>query len=662
MRLPNDFHSFTSTAVTLFLLCASIPRAHASPADPGVSFDDNKMPTLTLPYARIKAKGYDAVNNVYIFKNIPFAAPPQDDLRWTAPQPPVKSESMLDGSHGPQCVQATKPGPFKVLGEALGMQSEDCLYLDVYVPSNALNKPVHKLPVVHWIHGGGYIHGSKDLYPGDMILKTSKNSVIYVASNYRLGAYGFLGGATMEESGLPNAGLWDQRAALNWTQQYISLLGGDPQQVTAFGESAGGGSILHHITAFGGKQNPLFKRAIIQSPAFDIKWDRKGAIERQFQTFLGKAGCSGSDVNCLRKTGKEKLEKANDALVLDLATLRSAFSPVPDGGWVRQSPPLELRSGNHWRGIESVLLSHVKDEASIFTDPRVLTDKQFHDYVDYYFPDRSVADGIERQYPPPEEDKTTYTTQFARLAILLDHSGFVCYVRNAADALAASGTKVWSLVYSVPPAKHGADVVPIFQPPPVLAPKTERAYRDPFRALFVSFAQFGDPNMLTQRLRDEDRARDTVADRLPDPWPQVDNSTDELGAVLEVEAGDFRLINDTQNAQGVCNFWMDVGASVTANGGFAPPDGVLTKDLAPKDMSSKNYGESFLLRCCCTFLCLSVLAGGKWTTTKMGDAMSSADNAQAPPSCKTPSPSLRSTSRRARRPATAARRRSRRRP
>ncbi|KAK8184806.1 Alpha/Beta hydrolase protein [Phyllosticta capitalensis] len=613
------------------------------------------MPTLTLPYARIKAKSYDAKNDIYIFKNIPFAAPPQDELRWTAPQPPQKSESQIDGSHGPQCVQTTKPGPFKVLGEAMGMQSEDCLYLDVYVPSNALNKPAHRLPVLHWIHGGGYIHGSKDLYPGDMLLKTSKNSIIYVASNYRLGAFGFLGGSTMEEQGVPNAGLWDQRAAFNWTQNFISLLGGDPEQVTAFGESAGGGSILHHITAFGGKQDPLFKRAILQSPALDLKWDRKGGIERQFQTFLNKADCSGQDVNCLRKTGKEKLEKANDALVLDLYTLRSAFSPVPDGGWVRQSPPLELRSGNHWRGIESVLLSHVHDEAAIFTDPRVVTDKQFHDYVNYYFPDRSVADGIERQYPPPTDERAPYRTQFGRLARLLNHSGFVCYVRNAADALATAGTRVWSLTYSVPPGTHGADIAPIFQPPPLLAPKTESAYREPFRALFVSLAQFGDPNMLTQRLRDEDKAGDTSAAALPDPWLPVDNSTGELGNVLDVGVGNFELVNDTQNDQGTCNFWMDVGASVTANGGFAPPDGVLTKSLAPEGQASKEFGELSINSS------LQESKGvGDEGIEKCQRRGVRTNTAQARPSSRTRTPRSRSTTRRAPRAAAGrARRRSR---
>jgi carboxylesterase type B len=134
-------------------------------------------------------------------------------------------------------------------------QTEDCLFLDVYVPGAAVRNPSSSsLPVLFWIFGGGYgnlflyrslmiVLGSKDMYGGEPLLQTSNNSIIYVRTNYRvrhshnptdslqLGAFGFLAGPTFQNSGgVANAGLLDQKAALQWTQKYISYLGGDPNR------------------------------------------------------------------------------------------------------------------------------------------------------------------------------------------------------------------------------------------------------------------------------------------------------------------------------------------------------------------------------------------------------------------------------------------------
>ena len=199
---------------------------------------------------------------------------------------------------------------------------EDCLFLDVYVPGKALKNPSLKLPVVVWIYGGGYVFGSKDslqpelpFYDGSGMIGQSNNAMIFVAMNYRLGAYGFLAGTTMEKDGLPNAGLWDQRAAFQWVKDYIGLVGGDPNKVTAMGESAGAGSIMHHVVAQGGKLDPLFSKAILQSPAFEWMWDRAGMVEDTFQNFASFAGCKGKGLECLRGSDATLIKKANDALM-----------------------------------------------------------------------------------------------------------------------------------------------------------------------------------------------------------------------------------------------------------------------------------------------------------------------------------------------------------
>ena len=108
-------------------------------------------------------------------------------------------------------------------------------------------------PVLFWIYGGGYTAGDKTTYgsPSGLLTRGESNNasgVIYVSINYRLGAFGWLSGPTFQENGAANAGLLDQRFALEWVQQYIHLFGGDKDRVTVFGESAGGGSIMHQIT------------------------------------------------------------------------------------------------------------------------------------------------------------------------------------------------------------------------------------------------------------------------------------------------------------------------------------------------------------------------------------------------------------------------------
>jgi carboxylesterase type B len=113
---------------------------------------------------------------------------------------------------------------------------------------------------------------------------------------------------------MTNLGLWDQRAALEWTKKYISLVGGDPENVSCWGESAGAGSVMSHLIAFGGKQDPLFKRAIIASPFLEPRTDRHGMLENQFKTFEAGAGCAGKGVACLRAASLRSLKRATDAV------------------------------------------------------------------------------------------------------------------------------------------------------------------------------------------------------------------------------------------------------------------------------------------------------------------------------------------------------------
>lgn len=137
-------------------------------------------------------------------------------------------------------------------------------------------------------------------------------------SNYRLGAFGWLAGEYMEKYGQPNAGLLDQRAILQFVQDHISKVKGDPGTVSVWGESAGASSIMHHLAMPLNIQKPLFKRAILQSPAYQWLWNRTGSLNDTFTAFAKQvatgAKCAKADIKCLRSADTSFLQSANQNL------------------------------------------------------------------------------------------------------------------------------------------------------------------------------------------------------------------------------------------------------------------------------------------------------------------------------------------------------------
>lgn len=151
----------------------------------------------------------------------------------------------------------------------------------------------------------------------------------------------------MENEATPNLGLYDQRAALQWLQDFVHLVGGDKAQVSAWGESAGAGSIYHHLASHGGTQDPLFSKAVVQSPAYEILFDRDGQLEDTFQSFASKAGCPGGDMKCLRSVDDENMRKANSEVIRSAPAGMFNLGPSTDGDLIRQIAALEFVSGNN---------------------------------------------------------------------------------------------------------------------------------------------------------------------------------------------------------------------------------------------------------------------------------------------------------------------------
>lgn len=221
--------------------------------------------------------------------------------------------------------------------DSVAPTSEDCLYLDILRPATARPEQA-PLPVMVWIHGGGWATGSgtDPRYNGSFLVQNSmemETPIIYVSINYRLGTFGFLAGSAIEEAGLTNNGLRDQRQALIWIQENIAAFGGDPDRVTIFGESAGAASIGQQLIAFGGRDDNLFHGAIMQSgfaptahPLLDAP-----AREKAFQGILNATGCLSSQdpIACLQVVPTETLGLASPQRLVLVATYDDVIPDLP---------------------------------------------------------------------------------------------------------------------------------------------------------------------------------------------------------------------------------------------------------------------------------------------------------------------------------------------
>ena len=212
-------------------------------------------------------------------------------------------------------------------------------------------------PVLVYIHGGGFTAGTKVSDPAGLIARSQVGDgegVIFVAINYRLGLYGWLSGGN---DTIPNLGLHDQLKALQWVQEYISLFGGDSDQVTVLGESAGASSIVFHITSYGGNTKLPFQRAIPQSPAFQFNINATAGYELTMEVASNVTGTTISTVAELSALDATTLKTINEKTILEASWGNIIFGPAPDGVYVPRLPQVLLTEGafNKDVGVRSFL-------------------------------------------------------------------------------------------------------------------------------------------------------------------------------------------------------------------------------------------------------------------------------------------------------------------
>ena len=284
------------------------------------------------------------------YLGIPYAAPPVGALRWQPPQPAARWHGPLGATQfANHCPQPASPFGF-------ASTTEDCLYLNVFTPNKARDKDkLHKhIPVMVWLHGGGLLVGESDDYDPSRLVG---QGVIVVTINYRLGFLGFLThpALTAESGTSGNYGLMDQQAALRWVKRNIAKFGGDPGNVTIFGESAGGLSVHSQLSS--PLAAGLFERAIVESGAYSLSQPSLSQAEARGTDLAGMVGCADQTAACLRNVSVQ-------TLLADQPQTPGAIGPNVDDKVLTQSVSAAFESGQFNR--VPVIEGSNHDEFSIF--------------------------------------------------------------------------------------------------------------------------------------------------------------------------------------------------------------------------------------------------------------------------------------------------------
>lgn len=431
-----------------------------------------------------------------VYLGIPYAAPPAGPLRWRPPRSPAPWKTVRRcEAFGPACPQP-KQDP-KVT------YSEDCLSLNIWSPAKTAGE---RLPVMVWIHGGGFNFGasSQAEYHGANL---AKKGVVVVTLNYRLGPLGYLAhpglDAESPQRTSGNYGLLDQIAALKWVRANIRAFGGDPGNVTIFGQSAGSRSVSLLLLTPG--SGGLFRRAIAQSggpilgseylnPAFN---GHKASVSKMGEELARRLGCSGPDaLACMREKSAAEVVAAA-ACDTSLFAEEIFFAPVFDGGVLPADPVVAFRSGRQHR--VPVITGSTANEGALYlageknlnrSRYEMFLQSRFHEHAREalaVFPAATDAD------VPAAIDKVVTVGGNAQPA------------RFTAGSAARTGNRAWVFHFTRVPATrlakaggahHGVDLAYVFGnlDEPGAYTATDRALSEIVMGYWVSFARSGDPN------------------------------------------------------------------------------------------------------------------------------------------------------------------------
>ncbi|KAJ7743438.1 Alpha/Beta hydrolase protein [Mycena maculata] len=429
------------------------------------------------------------------FLGIPYAAAPVGELRFRAPRPPQIVADVQQATAQPnECLQAgggTSPtNPLEARDIVVGVPSEDCLFLSVYYPSDAIGVPEGGLPTIVWIHGGGYDAGAASIYRGTDLINQSNRGIVVVTIQYRLGLFGFLSGTEVKKNGALNAGLLDQDFALRWVNKHISKFGGDPSKVTIWGESAGAGSIIQHLVANNGKTEPqLFRGAISTSSTFlssQFNYNDP-TLELLYGEILAQTSCTGAtdSMACLRATDSTALKIVNTNISGEAFYASYTFLPVVDGEFITQRPTLSFSEGKV--NGEALLSVTNTFEGTLFVNQSTAATANATQYALDLYPN----------FGPAQANKvgSLYAglgTQVLQERAIIGESWLICPTYYMLRAFAGRSFKG---EFAIPPGTHASDVLYYFPELLTFQPFNNTAFVDAFAQSFTSFAISLDPNI-----------------------------------------------------------------------------------------------------------------------------------------------------------------------
>ncbi|PWY88284.1 carboxylesterase family protein [Aspergillus heteromorphus CBS 117.55] len=450
----------------------------------------SSLPVIDLGYELHQAISLDQSTQAYNFSNIRYAASPADTGRFLPPRPPTQDRTEVQtGSVGRVCPQGALTWEQEIMppfmsSVAAGTEfnasgnvddypivepprdariTEDCLFLDVVVPKRVFDgreANASLAPVLVWIDGGGYISGDKSERDPRGLLKMGEErevELVYVALNYRLGAFGWL--ADVEGEGFANAGLYDQRLALEWVREYIALFGGDPDRVTVMGQSAGGGSVIHQLAAYGGNKTEdlPFGQAIIQSPMwYPQSTEQQDSARRRFLELLNVSSIAEA-----RGLPSSQLIAANAHQIASTPVYGTfTYGPVVDSAFAPDLPSRTVRDPSFkWKHLR-IMTSHTSNEGLVFTPPAGTNSSAYQSIVEAYTPSMSpetIENISQTLYPPVYNSSSTslgYGSPLERVSLTVNDAFFQCknrYLNTIFDTAYAS-------VFSVPPGLHSQDI------------------------------------------------------------------------------------------------------------------------------------------------------------------------------------------------------------
>ncbi|KAL4807357.1 Alpha/Beta hydrolase protein [Aspergillus unguis] len=514
-------------------------------------------PLVNLSYGSFQGK-YDETYNLSYFRKIPFAAPPVGENRFRAPQPPHK---ILNGAYDTDqdfdmCPQRTVNG------------SEDCLYLGLFSrPWTASATPTRR-PVLVVFYGGAFIQGSAsfDLPPSSFpVLNASAlNDYLVIYPNYRVNAFGLLPGKAIKDSPTSdlNPGLLDQEYVLKWVQEHITSFGGDPSNVTIWGQSAGGGSVVAQVLGNGRHGRPkLFNKALASSPFWPktYRYDDDEA-EEIYTRLVHLTGCGGARdaLACLKSVDVQTIRDAS--LVISAShtynTSSYTWAPVVDDEFLLYT--LTDAVSHHRLDTEYIFSVYNTHEGENFIPPGLnyrdtnATDDNFNSstvsfrsWVSDFVPGLAghETELLEKRYYPAvgaTETLDHYNATYIRTGLVYRDLVLAC----PAYWLAGSARKEGYLAeYTIEPAKHASDT--IYWNRINSVQQTDPLIYKGFAGAFASFFQTGDPN--AHKL--------TGVDVLG--VPELKRSGEEF--VIQEDGFDHVRLVELEER---CEFWRRVGGKV----------------------------------------------------------------------------------------------------